>query len=243
MEIESKVAIVTGGAVRIGRAISLGLARQGCHLLIHYASSSGSAEEIRDLARAEGVKAEIYQANLQEAASAGEVIAAGYSFFGRTDILINNAAVFLEGGLLETTLEMWDRQFAINLRAPFLLSQAFARLLEDGDRGAIININDARIFRPAPDHFAYRMTKSALLALTETLALDLAPSITVNAVALGAILPPHDRGDLYLQNLAQKKIPLRMPGEPEMVSDGVLYLLGQDFLTGVTIKIDGGEFL
>jgi NAD(P)-dependent dehydrogenase (short-subunit alcohol dehydrogenase family) len=243
MNLEGKVALVTGGAIRVGRAITLALADAGCDVFIHYGRSEQAARDTLAEAEAMGVQAHIYAADLADAAAAQTVIPQAVDRFGQVDLLVNSAAIFLSGGLADTTLEMWESQFAINLRAPFLLSQAFASQDRLGDEAAIINIVDARVFRPAADHFAYRLTKSGLLAMTETLAHDLAPQIRVNAVALGAILPPPGQDQSYLDNLAQESVPLKRPGNTEIVAQNVLHLLRQDFLTGVTIRIDGGQFL
>jgi glucose 1-dehydrogenase len=243
MNLQGKVAVVTGGAVRIGRAITLGLAAAGCHLFIHYGSSEEMARQTQGEAAALGVRAAIHQANLAEVAAVQGIIPAAVRAFGRVDILVNSAAIFLDGGLTATTVEMWEEQMAINLRAPFLLSQAFAAQVAADGRGAIVNVTDARVFRPAADHFAYRLTKAALVTMTETLAHDLAPRITVNAVALGAILAPPGKDEAYLQEIAEKRVPLRRPGSPEMVAENVIHLLQQAFVTGEVIRLDGGEFL
>ncbi|MFW6184392.1 MAG: SDR family oxidoreductase [Chloroflexota bacterium] len=242
-DLQGKVAVVTGGAVRVGRAIALALADAGCDLFIHYGRSQGPAQQTQADAEARGVRAATYSANLFDPTAAGTVIPAAVERLGRVDILVNSAAIFLQGGLLETTLDDWERQFAINLRAPFLLSQALAQHIPADGEGQIINVTDARIFRPAPDHFAYRLTKSALVTMTETLALDLAPRIRVNAVALGAILPPPGEDEAYLQKLAQEQVPLRRAGSAEVVAENVLHLARQRFITGVTVKLDGGQFL
>ncbi len=244
MELKHKVAIVTGGAIRVGRAISLALAEAGCHLFIHYGHSAAAASETLALAQAKGVRAVTYQADFRDAAATQALIPAAIQQFGRVDILINNAAIFPETDNFESLgLDQWQEVMDINLRAPFLLSQAFAHHLQPGQTGKIININDARIPRPAPDHFVYRLSKGALWNMTEILAHTLAPRLTVNAVALGAILPPPGQGDGYLQAIAEKRVPLRRAGSANIVAENVLHLLGQDFLTGVTIPIDGGEFL
>lgn len=243
MDSRDKVAVVTGGAVRVGRAITLALAEAGCHVFIHYGSSAEMARQTQAEAAALGVKTHLYQADLADPAQVQGIIATAMGVFGRVDILINSAAIFLDGTLAETSLAMWDSQFAINLRAPFQLCQAFAAQLPADGRGAIVNITDARVFRPAADHFAYRLTKAALVTMTETLAHDLAPRITVNAVALGAILAPPGKDESYLQELAQQRVPLKRPGSPKIVAENVLHLIRQDFVTGVTVKLDGGEFL
>jgi glucose 1-dehydrogenase len=241
--LSGKVAVVTGGAVRLGRAISLALAEAGCDVFIHYGRSEEPARKTKADAEAKGVRAAIHCADLVDVEATQEVIPAAVEALGRVDILINSAAIFLEGGLAETSLQAWESQFAINLRAPFLLSQAFAAQVPADGQGQIINITDARVYRPAPDHFAYRLTKSALVTMTETLALDLAPRIRVNAVALGAILPPPGKDEAYLEKLAHDQVPLRRPGNATVVTRNVLHLLREAFVTGVVVKLDGGQFL
>lgn len=138
----------------------------------------------------------------------------------------------------------WDRHFDINLKAPFLLSQAFAKQIPEEDRASkIINITDWRGLRPGTDHVAYTLTKSALLTLTEIMAQALAPRITVNALALGAILPPPGADEGYMDRLA-KTIPMRRTGSPaDAVAAMMMLLEGSEFITGTTVVIDGGEHL
>ncbi|MBP8001220.1 MAG: SDR family oxidoreductase [Chloroflexi bacterium] len=244
MELRGKVAVITGGAVRLGRAITLALAEAGCNVLIHYGHSAAASQETRLLAQAQGVKAITYQADLCDAAATQTIIPTACHHFGRVDILINNAAVFPETDQFSTlNLDQWQEIMDINLRAPFLLSQALAHHLHEGQNGRIINLNDARVSRPAPDHFAYRLSKGALWNMTEILAHALAPRVTVNEVALGAILPPPGQADSYLNAIAQQRVPLRRAGNTHIVVENILHLLRQDFLTGVTLPIDGGEFL
>ena len=232
MNLQGKVAVVTGGAIRVGRAITLSLAEAGCHVFILYGRSAKSAMETRVEVEELGVKASIFSANLADPQEAEKVIPAAVDWLGQVDVLVNSAAIFREGALDETSLDIWDLQFAVNLRAPYLLSQAFARQVVDGGEGAIVNISDARVFQLAADHFAYRLTKSGLLTMTDILALDLAPRIRVNALALGAILPPPGQDESYLDDLAQQRVPLRRPGNATMVAQNVIHLLEQDFLTG-----------
>lgn len=240
-----KVALVTGGAVRVGKAIVLGLAKTGYDVCIHYGRSADAARQTQQEAAAYGVRAEIISANLADLPETKKVIPAAQEKFGRIDVLVNNAAIFLSGGLADTTAEMWQKQMAINLRAPYFLIQAFAAQAHfSGDLpGQIINISDARVNRPGTDYLAYRLTKSALITLTHNLALELAPNITVNALALGAILPPPEEDEAYLQKIAQERIPLRRHGNAEIVAQNVLHLLDQPFITGQVLRLDGGEFL
>jgi glucose 1-dehydrogenase len=244
MDLQGKVAVVTGGAVRVGRTLTLALAEAGCHIFIHYGRSAKPAEETAAAAEKFGVKTAVFSADLADLSATQQIIPQAVTTLGQVDILINSAAIFPEeDSFYDTDPALWQQLFAINLRAPFLLSQAFAQHLPTGRPGRIININDARLNRPLPDHFVYRLTKGGLAQMTEMLAHELAPHITVNAVALGAILPPPGTDDSYLQQIADNRIPLRRPGNAHIVAQNVLHLLQQDFLTGVTIPIDGGEFL
>lgn len=248
MQLAGKVALVTGGAVRVGRALALALAAAGCDLFIHYGRSAAPARQTQAEAEALGVQAHIHAADLADPETVAGIMAAAVDRFGQVDILVNSAAIFPETDSFATTgPALWDQILAVNLRAPFLLSQAFAAQLSPAREatvwGKIININDARINRPAPDHFVYRLAKSGLWQMTAMLALELAPHVTVNAVALGAILPPPGRTESYLADIARRFIPLQRPGSSDIVAGNVLHLLQHDFLTGVTLPIDGGQFL
>lgn len=244
MDLNGKTAIVTGGAIRVGRALVLTLAEAGCNVFIHYGRSAGPAIQTKEAAEALGVKAAIYSANLADVDAAERVMKTAVSTFGHIDILINNAAIFPEDDTFkDTDPVLWDKIININLRAPFLLSQAFATQLPAQHQGKIINILDARLRHPATDHFVYRFAKGSLWQMTEMLALELAPQITVNGVALGAILPPPGKDTGYLDKIAQERVPLQRAGSAKIVTENVLHLLRQDFLTGVIVPIDGGEFL
>ncbi len=244
MNLEGKTAVITGGAIRIGRALTLALANEGCQIFIHYGRSADPAQETREEARALGVEAEIHQADLANDQEVKGIIPAAAKRFGHVDILINNAAIFPEtDSFRDTDTALWNKLFNINLRAPFSLSQAFARQLPNSTQGKIINILDARGRRTGQDHFAYRLAKGGLWQMTEMLALELAPDVTVNGVALGAILPPPGAAQTYLDQMAQTRVPLKRAGSPELVAENVRHLLRQDFLTGVIIPIDGGQFL
>jgi glucose 1-dehydrogenase len=244
MDLQGKTALVTGAGIRIGRALALALAARGCALCVHYGRSGGPAEAVRDQARALGVEAELFGADLGDADQVARLLPAATAAFGAVDLLVNNAAIFPEEDRFEATdTALWDRLFAINLRAPFLLSQAFAAQ-RDADRpGAIVNICDARTRQPGADHFAYRLTKGGLWQMTEMLAAALAPAVRVNGVALGAILPPPGRDESYIREYANRRVPLGHPGGCPAVVDAVLYLLEQEFVTGALLPLDGGEFL
>ncbi len=242
MELDGKVAIVTGGARRLGKALALSLAEKGARLVIHYGSSAGPADETVAEIRAMGSEAVAGQADLRQPGQAPAMIARAADHFDRLDILVNSAAVFERGDVFNTTEESWERHFAINLKSPFFLSQAFAAHVGRERPGAIVNIADWRATRPGTDYVAYTLTKAALVTMTQSLALGLAPNIRVNAIAPGAILPPPDRDEAYLQKLAQA-IPARRVGSPAEVGKALLFLLESDFVTGELIFVTGGEHL
>lgn len=246
MDLKGKVALVTGGGVRVGRALVLALAKAGCDVFIHYGKSAGAAAEVKAKAESLGVRAITYSANLADPLATDTVIHKAVEAFGKVDILINSASIFIpEDKFNQTDVALWDKMFAINLRAPFQLSQAFGKQIPPDGKGGIININDARIPHPNTDNFAYRLTKRSLWDMTEMMALELAPRITVNALALGQILEPPDDPDpeKFMAEYANRRIPLKIPGNPKVVTDSVLFLLQQDFLTGSTITLDGGEYI
>lgn len=246
MDLRNKVALITGGGVRVGRALVLALAEAGCDVFIHYGNSADAASEVKEKAESFGVRAVTYSADLADASATDTVIPKAVEAFGQVDILINSASIYPQDDQFnQINIESWDRIFAINLRAPFQLSQSFAQQLPPDSQGKIININDARIPHPKPGNFSYRLTKRGLWDLTQMLALELAPRITVNALALGQILEPHNDPDpeKFMQEYANRRIPLKIPGNPQVVTDSALFLLQQDFLTGSTITLDGGEYL
>ncbi len=246
MDLTGKVALITGGGIRVGRALVLALAQAGCDVFIHYGRSAASAAAVKAKAESFGVRAVTYSANLAHAAATETIVPAAVEAFGRVDILINSASIFPESDRFrQLDVNLWDEIFAINLRAIFQLSQGFAQQIPADRCGKIININDARIPRPKPNNFAYRLTKRALWDMTEMLALELAPRITVNGLALGQILEPPDAPDpqKFMEEFAQQHIPLKIPGNTQVVTDSALFLLQQDFLTGATLRLDGGEYI
>lgn len=242
MELHGRVAVVTGGAVRLGRELALSLAQEGVRLAIHYNRSAGRAEETVDEIRALGSEAVAIQANLSQTGQAHSVIRRAADHFGQLDILVNSAAIFVPGDLAHTTEESWDKHFAINLRAPFFLSQAFAAHVGADRPARIVSVADWRGLRPDAGYLAYSLTKAGVLSMTKGLALALAPNIQVNAIAPGAILPPPGKERAYLDDLA-KNIPVRHVGSPDEVVRALIFLLRSDFVTGETIFVTGGEHL
>ena len=242
MEIDGKVAIVTGGAVRLGKALAIALAEHGARLVIHYNRSAGPAEATARQIQELDTDAITIRANLGEPHLAQSIVEQAAAHFGQVDILVNSAAIFEPGKWDDTTEENWDRHFAINLKSPFFLSQAFATHIGRGRPGHIVNIADWRGVRPGTDHVAYTLTKAGLIAMTKSLALALAPNIQVNAIAPGMILPPPGENEAYLRRWAHK-IPVQRVGSPEEIAKALIFLLRSDFVTGELIFVTGGQHL
>lgn len=242
MDLEGRVALVTGGAVRLGKALALALAGQGMRLAIHYNSSAGPAEGTVAEIQALGSEGLAIQADLSQTNQASSLVDRAASHFGQVDVLVNSAAIFVPADVGHTTEASWDQHFVINLKAPFFLSQAFAAHVGKERRGHIVNIADWRGLRPDTAYLAYSLTKAGVLAMTQGLALALAPNIQVNAIAPGAILPPPGRGQEYLEQLAAK-IPVRRVGSPMEIAKALIYLVRSDFVSGETIFVTGGEHL
>jgi glucose 1-dehydrogenase len=234
-----RTALITGGAVRVGKAIALALAEQGYDIALHYNHSSHEAVQTAEEIKKYGVKAKLYQANLTRPEQCSSLIERVFSE-NDLSILVNSAAIFPETDSVMDGLADWSLVMDLNLRAPLLLSQAFVD--NTPLSGHIINILDARINRPAGDHLVYRLSKSGLWHLTESLALDLAPNIQVNGLALGAIMAPPSADQDHFERMSEQ-IPLNRTGTPKAIGDAVAFLVGQEFITGVVLPIDGGEFL
>lgn len=189
-----------------------------------------------------GGSAAAFTADLRNISQLDELVEQVSKRFGSVDLLVNSAATFAPTGFADTTEPLWDLQFAVNLKAPFFLSQAFARHVGADRPGQIINIADWRAVRPDPDSLAYSLTKAGIVAMTKGLALALAPNIRVNSIAPGAILPPRDRDEAYLDEMG-KRTPLKRHGSPDEVVKAMLYLVTAEFVTGQIIFVDGGEHL
>lgn len=244
VDLKGKNAIVTGGAVRIGRQLALSLAEAGMNIGLHYGGSANEAEEVRKQISDLGVNAVAIQADFsQPLQSAQSVVEQAQKKLGPISVLINNAAIFEEDQLSSVTGEDWDKHFDINLKSPFFLSQSFASQLAPNQPGHIINIVDWRAIRPGSDHLVYTMTKSALLTMTKSLAQHLAPGICVNAIAPGAILPPPNSSEEDWRQDAVHRNPLQQVGNPHDVADVMLFLLQSNFITGEVIQVAGGESL
>ena len=236
--LSGKTILITGAARRLGRMFALACAHAGADVVIHHSHSEAEAKTVKQEINRLGRQAWIFQADFNDPSEAGSLIRLineSTPLHG----LVNSAAIFAPLSLETTSLQDWQQHLQINLTAPFLLSQAFAKQAQPGAR--IVNILDWRALRPGADHFPYTISKSALAALTRSLAVALAPDITVNGLALGAILPPSD-GKKAPDIL--KNIPLRRWANENEVEQALLFLLtGTPYITGEIIHVDGGRHL
>jgi NAD(P)-dependent dehydrogenase (short-subunit alcohol dehydrogenase family) len=240
MSLDGKRVLITGAARRVGRALALAVAAAGGDVIIHYGRSQVEAESARDEVLALGRRVVILPADLDDPRQAAELVPRALEH-GPLFALVNNASIFEPLSWENTSLESWERHLRVNLTAPFLLSQAFARSLPERASGRIVNLLDWRDLRPAADHLPYTVSKAALAALTQSLAAALAPRVTVNGLALGAILPPSDGG---ATQPVIANVPARRWAELDEVTQSLLFLLdGPAYLTGDILYIDGGRHL
>lgn len=234
----NKTILITGAARRLGRAFALACARAGANIAIHHAHSQADAESLRVEITSLAKRAWVFQADLSDSTQTEELIRL-VNKSTPLHFLVNSAAIFEPLSFNATTLTDWNGHLALNLTAPFLLSQAFARQADEGAR--IINILDWRALRPGADHFPYTISKSALAALTKSMAIALAPKIVVNGLALGAILPPTD-GNASPEII--KNVPMKRWAQEREVEQALLFLLTSPaYITGEIIHVDGGRNL
>ncbi len=236
-----RVALVTGGAIRLGRALSLGLAEAGYDVVVHHRDSGDAARELVTHIRELGRRAETVAADLAEPGAPEGVAAAVRERFGRLDLLVNSAASFRSGPLLEVDADAWDAIMGLNVRAPHLLVRAAADLLRRA-RGSVVNIVDLSAFQPWTGHPVHAVSKAALAHLTRIQARTLAPHVRVNGVAPGAVLPPDDYDADAVREL-EAMTPLGRTGTPDDVVRAVLYLAGASYVTGQILTVDGGRLL
>lgn len=238
LPLKNKSILVTGAARRIGRIFALACAQAGADVVIHHGHSDAEAEKVHHEIKGLGRKAWIFKADLSDSLQAQNLVA---QIGESTPLhgLVNSAAIFEPLSLEQTTLENWQKHISINLTAPFLLSQAFARQAQDG--GRIVNILDWRALRPGADHFPYTISKASLAAMTKSLAVALAPAIPVNGLALGAILPPAD-GAANAEII--KNVPMKRWAQESEIEQALIFLLTcPAYITGEIIHVDGGRHL
>jgi NAD(P)-dependent dehydrogenase (short-subunit alcohol dehydrogenase family) len=233
--------LVTGGAVRVGRALSLGLAEAGFDVVVHYNSSVGAAKEVEKKVAGLGRRALLAPGDVSESAQIMRIADQVEREFGRLDVLVNSASNFYSTPIMDVEEAEWDKVMAVNLKAPFLLAQATAPLLQQS-RGCIVNILDVGAIEAWTSYPVHAVSKAGLLHLTRVLAKAMAPHVRVNAVAPGTVLPPDDFDPEALER-ERKRTPLGTLGTPQDVVRTVLFLQSSPFITGEMILVDGGRHL
>lgn len=234
-----KAALITGGAIRVGKGIALALAQQGYDIALHYNSSLEAAKETQYQIQQFNVKCELFQADLSNAHTIEPLMQQVSETFPYLDVLINNASTYQQALIQNTTLETFDEQIAMNLKAPFFLIKNYAKYLKKGN---IINIIDNKMGFNQFHYAAYLLAKKALAELTKMAAMEFAPNIRVNGVAPGTVLPIVSRTEDY-NNWRKQGIPLQRFADLTEISQAILSLISNEYITGHILVVDGGELL
>ena len=236
-----KTALITGAAVRIGKAMAEHLADEGWNIAVHYNASKEPAENlVHQLSEKFPLQRfRSFGANLMSDQETEKLVETVTREMGKFHLLVNNASVFEPSSLLKTTVDFWDEQMTVNCKAPFILSRDFSHICSEG---VIINLVDTRITTNRPAYAAYTLSKKTLWEFTKMAALEWGPSIRVNAIAPGLTLAPAEKEDDYLWNLA-REIPMKRPGGLEPILKNLDFILGNDYLTGQLLFCDGGEHI
>lgn len=242
MNIENAVVLITGAAVRVGRTVALTLAEKGARIAFSYYLEEEPWQETLKEIEAFGQPALAVQAEMKSAASIQNLIDKTIEEFGRIDVLINNASVWLKAPFEEITEAEWDMSLAINLKGPFLASQKVTPFMRTQKQGLIINITDLSAFQTWSDYAHHAASKAGLVSLTKSLAFELAPEIRVNAIAPGTVMLPENYTE-EKRKWAEDKSLLKRVGSPEDVAKMILFLIENDFVTGSVYFVDGGRSL
>jgi len=241
-DLHGAVAVVTGGARRLGAASALALAGAGCHVVINYRASSSEAERTAAQAREAGVRALTVQADVSRAADVASLLERTLAELGRVDILIANAGAFRRTPIDTLSESDWDDMLDNNLRTTFLCAHRFGLQMRAQGGGCVVTLADVAGMRPWIAYLPYCVAKAGVIALTRGLAKELAPTVRVNAIAPGPVLFPEDVDpDLRQRELARTL--LQREGNPQHIADAVLALVRNDYLTGVVLPVDGGRVL
>lgn len=238
--LQGKVALVTGSAKRLGRAVALRLAQEGADIVVHYRASHAEANDCVQQIERIGRRALAIAADLESVPEIKRLVDEAAKHFGRLDILVNSAANFLPASIVSTTEQIWDSALDTNLRAPFFCTQAAAPLLRR-TRGCIINFADTGGLLAWTGYIPHSVSKAGVVMLTKVLAKALAPEVRVNAIAPGTITMEDDSPEIESDFI--KRAPLRRSGKPSDITEAVLFLVKSDFITGQVLAVDGGRTL
>lgn len=240
-----KVVFVTGSARRVGRAIALTFAEKGANVVIHHSSprSAEAAQSTAEEARAYGVEAFITSGNQGNKSDVDTMFEAVRQHYGKLDVMVNSAAIFKRNDLLDISEEEWDQVMSINLKGPFMLTQAAARLMMENEGGVITNISDNSGLHPWASRPHHSISKAGVIMLTQVSALSLAShNIRVNCVVPGPVLVPAGDDESVLDAIAEA-LPVGHIGNPKNIAEACVFLALNDFATGTILRVDGGEGL
>jgi pteridine reductase len=242
MDLNGKAALVTGGAVRVGKAIALALAAAGANVVINYHSSADAAIETVAEIEALGRRALAVKADVSQGSQVQTLVDTAIKQLGRLDVLVNSASLWRRTPWAELDEAAWDQLVDIALKGPFLCARAVAPYLTAHGDGAIINIVDLSAIIPFRNYLPHSAAKAGLLNLTYSLAMELAPAVRVNAIAPGPVLPPPEYTEQQVQAAARRTLIGRW-GTAEDVAQAAVFLTQAPYITGVVLPVDGGERL
>lgn len=243
VQASGKIALVTGAARRVGKAIALALAQRGAHVAISYNRSADEARQAVQEIEAHGVRGLAVRGDIRRSGEVNAMVAQVIEHFGRIDILVNNASNYYKTPFPDLTEEQWDDLVDTNLKGTFLVAKRVGDEMLKAGSGKIINLADWAGFRPYKDYIPYCVAKAGVIALTKALAKTLAPNIQVNAVAPGPVLLPEEFDD-RVREAVVRATPLQRIGSPDDIAQTVVFLIeGSDFITGATIVVDGGRLI
>ena len=242
MILQGKTALVTGAAHRVGRSLALALADRGCNLVLHFHHAAAESEAAIRQVQERGVRVHPAQADLRDAAQLEDLFTTVDRVFGGLDVLVQSAAILEPVDLLLATVEDCEQTIDLNLRAAFFCLQLAARRMRTQGSGVIVNISDIAAHRPWRRYPIHSISKAGVEMLTRVAALALAPEIRVNAIAPGPVLKPVALSEDRWTEIS-RALPLRRAGSPLDVARAMIFLLENDYVTGETVLVDGGDHL
>lgn len=239
---ENKIVLITGAAKRIGKEIAIAMAENSWNIALHYNSSKAEAEQTLKHIKSIGVNACVIKADLTSEKQLSSIMPQVHKKLGRVSCLINNASVFQNDNIANVSAESWHKNMAVNLYAPTILSQEFAKQLPDKTQGNIINMLDYTVLRYPENFLSYTASKSGLWTLTQQLALALAPNIRVNAIGPGIALPNKKESVARIKKSLSAS-PLKMHTSPAEICNAIQFILSAQSMTGQMLALDGGKHL
>ncbi len=235
----SKSVLITGGARRVGAALALHFAQHGWSVALHYNRSQAQAETLREALSALGVACKLFRHDLADTKGIPSLMRRVQEEMPHVCALVNNASIFERAPFMDTDEALFDRQFAVNFKAPFFLTQAYAKTF---GKGAVVNILDTDIVQTQPSHFAYLLSKKVLAEFTRMAARELGANIRVNGVCPGILLPSNELDVPYMKKL-ETELPLKLLATPDQVAEAARFLCENNAVTGQLLFVDGGQQL